>query len=159
MVLGKFVAATYHLGGALKDEIRAPSFGCPQQDRERRVRPCAVPQLRNKHRQAPASGVRFVGFRGRAMFTNDLLKGKRILTPGAGTGIGRAMAERFLQLGATVYICGRRREVVEKTAAELSASTGGTIEGFACDVREPEGVEPLIEQLWAKGPLDVLVNN
>src|SRR5208282_3466028 len=93
------------------------------------------------------------------MFTNDLLKGKRILITGGGTGIGRAMAERFLQLGATVYICGRRAEVVQKTAAELSASTGGSIEGFACDVRYPEGVEALIEKLWAKDPLDVLVNN
>ena len=87
------------------------------------------------------------------------LTGKRILITGGGTGIGRAMAERFLQLGATVFICGRRAEVVQKTAAELSASTGGTIEGFACDVRYPEDVEALIEQLWAKGPLDVLVNN
>ena len=93
------------------------------------------------------------------MFTNDLLKGKRILITGGGTGIGRAMAERFLQLGATVYICGRRAHVVEQTAKELSASTGGTIEGFACDVRYPEDVDPLIEKLWAKGPLDVLVNN
>ena len=54
------------------------------------------------------------------MFTNDLLQGKRILITGGGTGIGRAMAERFLQLGATVFICGRRAEVVQKTAAELS---------------------------------------
>ena len=54
------------------------------------------------------------------MYTNDLLQGKRILITGGGTGIGRAMAERYLQLGATVFICGRRKEVVEKTAAELS---------------------------------------
>ena len=93
------------------------------------------------------------------MFTNDLLKGKRILITGGGTGIGRVMAERFLQLGAMVFICGRRREVVEKTAEELAASTGGSIEGFSCDVRYPEDVEVLIEKLWAKGPLDVLVNN
>jgi NAD(P)-dependent dehydrogenase (short-subunit alcohol dehydrogenase family) len=93
------------------------------------------------------------------MFTNDLLKGKRILITGGGTGIGRAMAERYLQLGATVYICGRRVEVVQQTATELSASTGGSIEGFACDVRYPEDVEPLIEKIWATGPLDVLVNN
>ncbi|MGC2108010.1 MAG: SDR family oxidoreductase [Candidatus Korobacteraceae bacterium] len=93
------------------------------------------------------------------MFTPDLLKGKRILITGGGTGIGRAMAERYLQLGATLYICGRRAEVVQNTAQELSASTGGSIEGFACDVRYTEDVEPLIEQIWAKGPLDVLVNN
>ncbi len=93
------------------------------------------------------------------MFTPDLLQGKRILITGGGTGIGRAMADRFLQLGATVFICGRRAEVVQQTAQELSASTGGAIEGFACDVRYPEDVEKLIEQLWATGPLDVLVNN
>jgi NAD(P)-dependent dehydrogenase (short-subunit alcohol dehydrogenase family) len=93
------------------------------------------------------------------MFTNDLLKGKRILITGGGTGIGRAMAERFLQLGAIVYICGRRAEVVQQTAKELAASTGGSIEGFACDVRYPDDVETLIEKLWAIGPLDTLVNN
>ncbi len=93
------------------------------------------------------------------MFNNDLLKDKRILITGGGTGIGRAMAERFLQLGATAHICGRRREVVEKTAAELSASTGGTIQGFSCDVRYPDDVESLIEKIWGSGPLDVLVNN
>ncbi len=93
------------------------------------------------------------------MFTNDLLKDKRILITGGGTGIGRAMAERFLQLGAAVYICGRRLQVVEQTAKELAQSTGGAIEGFACDVRYTEDVEPLIEKLWAKGPLDILVNN
>jgi NAD(P)-dependent dehydrogenase (short-subunit alcohol dehydrogenase family) len=93
------------------------------------------------------------------MFTNDLLKGKRILITGGGTGIGRAMAERFLQLGATVFICGRRVEVVQQTAKELGAATGGSIEGYACDVRYTDDVEPLIEKLWAQGPLDVLVNN
>jgi NAD(P)-dependent dehydrogenase (short-subunit alcohol dehydrogenase family) len=93
------------------------------------------------------------------MFTNDLLKSKRILITGGGTGIGRAMAERFLQLGATVYICGRRAEVVQQTAKELAASTGGAIESFACDVRLTDEVEALIEKLWAIGPLDVLVNN
>ncbi len=93
------------------------------------------------------------------MFTNDLLKAKRILITGGGTGIGRAMAERFLQLGATVYICGRRANVVEQAAKELAASTGGAIEASACDVRSAEAVEALIEKLWAAGPLDVLVNN
>jgi len=93
------------------------------------------------------------------MFTNDLLKGKRILITGGGTGIGRAMAERFLQLGATVYICGRRLDVVEQAAKELSASTGGRIEGLKCDVRYTEDVEAVIGKLWADGPLDVLVNN
>src|SRR6516225_10009929 len=93
------------------------------------------------------------------MFTADLLKSKRVLVTGGGTGIGRALTERFLQLGASVYICGRRVEVVEQTAKELSTSTGGTCEAFACDVRYDDDVEKAIEQVWTKGPLDILVNN
>src|SRR6516165_9307037 len=93
------------------------------------------------------------------MFTADLLKSKRVLVTGGGTGIGRALTERFLQLGASVYICGRRIEVIEQTAKELMASTGGTCEAFACDVRYDDDVEKAIEQVWAKGPLDILVNN
>ena len=97
--------------------------------------------------------------KGALMFTSDLLKNKRFLVTGGGTGIGRALAERFLQLGASGYICGRRAEVVEQTAKELSASTGGTCEAFALDVRDHDAVAQAIEQLWAKGPLDILVNN
>ena len=93
------------------------------------------------------------------MFTSDLLKGKRALITGGGTGIGRALAERFLQLGASVAICGRRAEVVEQTAKELASSTGGRCEAFACDVRYDDDVEKLIEQVWAKGLIDILVNN
>ena len=93
------------------------------------------------------------------MFTPDLLKSKRVLITGGGTGIGRALAERFLQLGASVSICGRRADVVSQTAKELSASTGGTCEAFACDVRYDDDVEKIIEAIWQKGPLDIVVNN
>ena len=41
------------------------------------------------------------------MFRDDLLRGKRILITGGGTGLGKGMSQRFLELGATVYICGR----------------------------------------------------
>jgi NAD(P)-dependent dehydrogenase (short-subunit alcohol dehydrogenase family) len=93
------------------------------------------------------------------MFTSDLLKNKRFLVTGGGTGIGRSLAERFLQLGAAGYICGRRVDVVQQTAKELAASTGSAIEAFACDVRYDDDVEKLIEQIWATGALDILVNN
>ena len=46
------------------------------------------------------------------MFENNLLHGKRILITGGGTGLGKGMAQRFLELGATVYICGRRESVL-----------------------------------------------
>src|SRR5580698_7547021 len=93
------------------------------------------------------------------MFSNDLLHSKRILITGGGTGLGKAMAHRFLQLGATVYICGRREEVLEQTAADLSAATHGSIHALPCDVRNLEAVEAMIDTIWKAAPLDVLVNN
>jgi NAD(P)-dependent dehydrogenase (short-subunit alcohol dehydrogenase family) len=91
------------------------------------------------------------------MFRNDLLANQRILITGGGTGLGKAMATRFLQLGATVYICGRRKEVLERTAAELSAQ--GPIHALPCDVRNRDAVEAMIDTIWTSGPLDALVNN
>jgi NAD(P)-dependent dehydrogenase (short-subunit alcohol dehydrogenase family) len=91
------------------------------------------------------------------MFRTDLLRNKRILITGGGTGLGKAMAHRFLQLGATVYICGRREEVLQKTATELSAQ--GPIHALRCDVRQLDQVESMVDAIWQAGPLDVLVNN
>jgi NAD(P)-dependent dehydrogenase (short-subunit alcohol dehydrogenase family) len=107
------------------------------------------------------------------MFRTDLLLHKRILITGGGTGLGRAMAQRFLELGATVYICGRREEVLRKTAAELSttkavsvkaastktAASDGSIHAVPCDVRNRDAVEAMVDSIWSEGPLDVLVNN
>ncbi len=93
------------------------------------------------------------------MFLPDLLKNQRILITGGGTGLGRAMAKRFLELGAEIVICGRRGTVLEATAAELAAATGGKIEGHVCDIRDAASVEALIGRLFAERPLDALVNN
>ncbi len=93
------------------------------------------------------------------MFRDDLLRNKRILITGGGTGLGKAMAHRFLQLGATLYICGRREEVLEETAAELSDATKGPIHALSCDVRNLDAVEAMIDSIWKAGPLDILVNN
>jgi NAD(P)-dependent dehydrogenase (short-subunit alcohol dehydrogenase family) len=89
------------------------------------------------------------------MFAKDLLRSKRILITGGGTGLGKGMARRFLDLGATVYICGRREEVLKQTIHEL----GGAIHARPCDVRDSQAVEEMIEVIWKDGPLDVLVNN
>ena len=43
------------------------------------------------------------------MFKEKLLQGKRILITGGGTGLGRAMAEKYLELGADIYICADAR--------------------------------------------------
>jgi NAD(P)-dependent dehydrogenase (short-subunit alcohol dehydrogenase family) len=93
------------------------------------------------------------------MFQNDLLRNKRILITGGGTGLGKASAQRFLELGAEVYICGRRHEVLAATEKELRERTGGRIHSRPCDVRDAAAVEEMIEIIWAEGPLDGLMNN
>ncbi|WP_428246367.1 SDR family oxidoreductase [Ferrovibrio sp.] len=93
------------------------------------------------------------------MFRTDLLKDKRILITGGGTGLGKAMAKRFLELGAVVYICGRREGVLREAAMELSSATGGQVHFMACDIRVAQAVDEMIETIWRDGPLDGLVNN
>lgn len=93
------------------------------------------------------------------MFKSDLFKGKRILVTGGGTGLGRAMAERFLALGADIYICGRRKSVCDTTAAELVAKHGGQVKTFGVDIRDAAAVDDMIGQIFAEGPLTDLVNN
>ena len=91
------------------------------------------------------------------MFRTDLLKNKHILITGGGTGLGKGMAARFLELGARVHICGRRAEVLKETAAELAPK--GLIHAIPCDVRGLEAVEAMIDTIWSEAPLDILVNN
>ena len=93
------------------------------------------------------------------MFQPALLKGKRILVTGGGTGLGRSMGRRFLELGAHLIICGRRQEVLAEAAKTLTAETGGNVETHGCDIRDADAVEKMMEAIWANGPLDNLVNN
>jgi NAD(P)-dependent dehydrogenase (short-subunit alcohol dehydrogenase family) len=93
------------------------------------------------------------------MFQEGLLKGKRILVTGGGTGLGYSMGHRFLELGAELVICGRRVEVLEEAAAKLTAETGGKVEIHGCDIRDAEAVDKMIGAAWENGPLDSLVNN
>ena len=93
------------------------------------------------------------------MFRTDLLKGKRALVTGGGTGLGKSIATRYLELGAELFICGRRREVLDAATAELAAATGGRITGIVCDIRNADSVEAMFTEIWKSGPLDILVNN
>ncbi|MGE0098861.1 MAG: SDR family oxidoreductase [Hydrogenophaga sp.] len=94
-------------------------------------------------------------------FRADVLKGKRILITGGGTGLGKELARAFVSQGAAVYICGRREAVLEAAVAELmqSAAHGGRVAYHICDVREAEQIEAMIDKIWQDGPLTGLVNN
>lgn len=82
------------------------------------------------------------------------LEGARILITGGATGIGRSIAEKTLARGAQVAICGRRADVLERTASELGATA------IPCDVSDEGQVESLFARTRdALGGLDVLVNN
>lgn len=97
------------------------------------------------------------------MFTTDLLKGRTILITGGGTGLGRSMALRFAELGATLFLVGRREEPLKQTAAEIRAN--GARAAYACaDVRDFAAVESALAQAEKElrapfGGIDTLVNN
>jgi NAD(P)-dependent dehydrogenase (short-subunit alcohol dehydrogenase family) len=93
------------------------------------------------------------------MFQPHLLRHKRILITGGGTGLGKGMAHRFLELGATVYICGRREHVLSAAEAELNRAAPGKMRSLPCDIRDLPRLEELVASIWKDGPLDVLVNN
>src|SRR6266581_149112 len=94
------------------------------------------------------------------MFRDGLLKGKRILVTGGGTGLGREIAAKYLELGADLTLCGRRKSALDKTAADLTAKHGGSVKTFACDIRDAAAVDAMIQAIWDDGgPLTGLVNN
>jgi NAD(P)-dependent dehydrogenase (short-subunit alcohol dehydrogenase family) len=93
------------------------------------------------------------------MFEKNLLKGKRILVTGGGSGLGAAMGRRFLGLGAELIICGRRLELLEQAAAEMRGDPGGKVGAIKCDIRDGAGVDAMMETIWRDAPIDVLVNN
>ena len=94
------------------------------------------------------------------MFKHDLFAGQRVLVTGGGTGLGRMMAERLLELGAAVEIWGRRPSVVEEAAAAMNAARSGMARWRAVDIKDPDAVERAVSAAWDAGaPFTHLVNN
>lgn len=95
------------------------------------------------------------------LFNPQALAGKHILVTGGGTGLGRAMSEQFLRLGADVSICGRRKGVCEETAAALmGAHPGkGVVTAYGVDIRNAQAVDEMVAEIFAQKPLTGLVNN
>ncbi|HEY1830969.1 MAG TPA: SDR family oxidoreductase [Acidimicrobiales bacterium] len=92
--------------------------------------------------------------------TNDLfsIAGKTALVTGGTRGIGKMIAEGFVDAGATVYISSRKAEVVAEVAAELSAK--GTCIGIPADLSTEAECRRLAGEIGAQvDKLDILVNN
>ena len=93
------------------------------------------------------------------MFEKGLLKGKRILITGGGSGLGAAMGRRFAELGAELIICGRRLELLEQTAAAMRSDLAAKVSVAGCDIRDGGAVDAMMDQVFGEAPIDVLVNN
>ncbi|OKS86833.1 SDR family oxidoreductase [Mucilaginibacter polytrichastri] len=94
------------------------------------------------------------------MLRDNAFKGKTIIVTGGGTGLGKAMGTYFLKLGANLVITSRKLDVLQKTATEMEAETGGKVLAVACDVRNYNEVENVLQQaLDTFGTLHALVNN
>jgi NAD(P)-dependent dehydrogenase (short-subunit alcohol dehydrogenase family) len=94
------------------------------------------------------------------MFKEDLLKGKRILITGGGTGLGKEIAARYLELGAELWLAGRRGGVLEDTAKELMDQHGGRVRTHSVDIRDAAAVDAMVQRIWDEGgALNGLVNN
>ncbi|MFL6697304.1 MAG: SDR family NAD(P)-dependent oxidoreductase [Vitreoscilla sp.] len=83
--------------------------------------------------------------------------GKTAIVTGAGSGIGRGIAERLASEGANVVICGRHQDKLNDAAAALPAERTLSVE---CDVSDAKAVDRLVATAVARfGGLDVMVNN
>jgi uncharacterized oxidoreductase len=90
------------------------------------------------------------------MLTNSLdLKNSNVLITGGSEGIGRGLAERFLNAGSTVLVTGRNPEKLRRATSELPG-----LQTFVNDISKAEGREALAEQVQSSfSGLNVLINN
>ena len=87
------------------------------------------------------------------------LDGRIALITGGGSGIGRATAEVMSRMGAKVVVTGRREDALAETVSRIEAA-GGNASAYPCDIREPEAVDAMLDQvLNAEMRIDLLVNN
>lgn len=88
------------------------------------------------------------------------LRGKRALITGASSGIGRKVAQAYVQAGADVAIAARNVEALERIAGELAADGAGKVVPIRCDVTRPDQVTVMVDRVIAElGGIDIAVCN
>lgn len=94
-----------------------------------------------------------------SIFKDDILKGRKALVTGGGSGICKGIAQALLAHGAEVTISSRRQARLDAASVELKQTTGGACYGFAGHVRNPEDVERVLDQaIDAMQGLDIVFN-
>lgn len=92
------------------------------------------------------------------MFSQGTFQDKIVFVTGGGSGIGYTIAQKFLELGATVYIASRKQERIDKAVEELKAF--GHVIGTTMDIRDETQIETVAQQIKAgSSRLDILINN
>jgi len=88
------------------------------------------------------------------------LKNKIALVAAASRGLGRAVAEELAAEGASLVICARKQETIERVANEIAFSTRASVVGLAADVSNPDDVARLVKSTIDRyGRIDILVTN
>ncbi len=88
------------------------------------------------------------------------LKNKVALVAAASRGLGRAVAEELAAEGASLIICSRKAETIQRVAGEIEKSTGAAVLGLAADVSDPADIGRLVNAgLGRFGRIDILVTN
>ncbi|MEW6122302.1 MAG: SDR family NAD(P)-dependent oxidoreductase [Pseudomonadota bacterium] len=88
------------------------------------------------------------------------LSGKTALVTGGSEGIGKAIALGLAKEGVDVAICGRRADVLEATAKEISEATGRKIVPIVTDLTKDEDAKNFIAKGHAAlGRIDIMINN
>ncbi len=88
------------------------------------------------------------------------LTGKSCIITGAASGIGRAIAERYVRAGGLVAIADLKQEAADAVASELTAKGPGRAIGVAMDVTDEDQVNAGVARVVAAfGGVDVLVSN
>jgi 3-oxoacyl-[acyl-carrier protein] reductase len=88
------------------------------------------------------------------------LTGRAALVTGASKGIGKAIAWALAEEGVRVALLARTAAVLEQTAEEIRAATGGTVLALPTDIRDAAAVTVSVQRARAElGPLHILVNN
>ncbi|HEX2675875.1 MAG TPA: SDR family oxidoreductase, partial [Polyangiales bacterium] len=96
----------------------------------------------------------------RSIFAPGLFQDRVAIVTGGATGIGLAIAEELVQLGAHVAIASRKAGRLNTAARGLSAEYGREVLPLVCNVRDRAQVEALFDSVLARfGRVDFVVNN